>query len=97
VTINSVGEGTGSGHYSTISEHLQVHYSKVTKINFVGTPSQALGGTIVEPYNAVCAFDAMLRGHDLNVLFENEALIGIAKRKLKLERPGFKEINRLMA
>lgn len=61
------------------------------------TPSQRLGGSILEPYNAVCGFNAQLADYDLNVQIENEAVVALLKTRLKLEKPGFREINRLIA
>lgn len=97
VVLNGIGEGTGSGHFASVSDTIADEFAKKTRLNFVVTPSQALGGSILEPYNAVCGFNAQLTGYHLNVQVENEAIAGLLKSRVRVESPGFREINRLIA
>lgn len=60
MTLNGVGEGTGSGLYTSVAEWVSDLYYKVPKINFAITPSKDLASGILEPYNAVLSFNAML-------------------------------------
>lgn len=74
MVFNSIGGGTGSGLGSKLLEHIKTEYDKKCLIHFPIFPSPRLSTAVVEPYNALLAFTAMLNYTDASVVFDNEAL-----------------------
>ena len=93
---NSVGGGTGSGLGSLLLERLCVDYGKKAKLGVVVYPSPQLSCSSVEPYNAVLATHRLLEHQDVVFVYENEALYEICKKKLEIETPGYKHLNRIL-
>eukprot|EP01068_Selenidium_serpulae_P020681 Selendium_serpulae@DN8985_c0_g1_i1.p1 len=97
VLIASVGGGTGSGFGNLLQESIAQEFSRKTKMNFSVWPSPKLSSAVVEPYNTVLSTHALLDNSEVCVLFDNEAIYGICQRKLNVEKPGFINLNRIMA
>jgi len=93
----SVGGGTGAGFGNLLQEHIASEFPKKTKMNFAIWPSTNLSNAVVEPYNAVLSTHALLDNSEVCVLFDNEAIYGICKQKLDIEKPAYINLNRLIA
>lgn len=95
--FNSVGGGTGSGLGSLLLERLSVDYGKKSKLGFTVYPSPQVSTAVVEPYNSVLSTHALLEHTDVAVLLDNEAIYDICRRSLDIERPTYRNLNRLIA
>lgn len=95
--FNSVGGGTGSGFASLLLERLSVEFAKKSKIGFTVYPSPQVSTSVVEPYNSVLSTHALLEHNDVTVVLDNEAIYDICKNKLKVERPTYTNLNRMIA
>jgi tubulin alpha len=95
--FNSVGGGTGSGFSSLLMERLSVDYLKKIKFGLTVYPSPQVSTSVVEPYNSVLSTHGLLEHSDINVVLDNEAIYDICKNKLKIERPTYANLNRMVA
>jgi len=95
--FHSFGGGTGSGLGSLLLERLSVDYGKKAKIEFAVYPSPQVHTAVVEPYNSVLCTHAMNEHSDVAFMVDNEALYDICTRNLKIERPTYTNLNRLIA
>jgi tubulin alpha len=95
--FNSVGGGTGSGFGSLLMERLSVDYPKKSKLGFTVYPSPHVSTSVVEPYNSVLSTHALLEHTDINIVLDNEAIYDICKNRLKIERPNYSSLNRMVA
>lgn len=81
VYMHSIGGGTGSGFASTMSERINVDYSKKEKVAVTLTPSKSQFGTVVEPYNAVLSTSFMIDRTDANLVFRNSNIYDILSKQ----------------
>lgn len=95
--FNSVGGGTGSGFGSLLMERLGVDYARKTKLGFTIYPSPRVSTSVVEPFNSVLSTHGLLEHTDVNVVLDNEAIYDICKSRLKIERPNYVNLNRMVA
>lgn len=97
VLTHSVGGGTGSGFTSLLLERLATEFPKTTKLDYCVFPSQNMSTAVVEPYNSVMSTHALMEYVDVTMMLENEALYGICANKIKMERPDYRDLNRVIA
>jgi len=97
LVFHSTGGGTGSGLGSLLLERLAVDFSRKTKMTFTITPSPQVSTAVVEPYNAVLSTHSLLEYSDLTFNLDNEALYNVCRTSLDIERPSYKNLNRLIA
>merc|ERR1712110_1212303 len=97
IVNHSVGGGTGSGLGGLVLERLSVDYRKKSKIGFEVYPSPNLSPVIVEAYNGLLATHLLLDYTEVSLVLDNEALYEILQRDLKVKRPTYSNINRIMA
>ncbi|KAH9319159.1 hypothetical protein KI387_020928 [Taxus chinensis] len=105
--FNAVGGGTGSGLGSLLLERLSIDYGRKSKLGFTIYPSPQfaeksilpamVSTAVVEPYNSVLSTHSLLEHTDVAVLLDNEAIYDICKRCLNIERPSYKNLNRLVS
>jgi tubulin alpha len=95
--FHSVGGGTGSGFGSLLLERLSIEYAKKSKLDFCVYPSPELSTCVVEPYNGVLATHSLLEHADVAFMLDNEAIYDICKQQLGVQRPTYKNLNRLVA
>ncbi|EFC45457.1 alpha-tubulin [Naegleria gruberi] len=95
--FNSVGGGTGSGFASLLLERLAVEFPKKTKLGFNIYPSPQLTTSVVEPYNSVLSTHSLLEHNDISVVLDNEAIYDVCKQNLKIARPDYRNLNRVIA
>merc|ERR1719266_728811 len=97
IVNHTVGGGTGSGMGMLILERLAVDYRKKSKIGFEIYPSPNISTCIVEPYNGLLSTHWLLDHTDVSLILDNEALYDIAKTKLKIGRPNYATLNRIIS
>ena len=97
ILFRSIGGGTGSGFASLLLEQLSLEYSKKSKLEFCIYPAPQVATAVVEPYNAVLTTHTSLEHVDCSFLMDNEAIYEICKRNLKIERPSYSNLNRLIS
>ncbi|PRP82678.1 alpha-tubulin [Planoprotostelium fungivorum] len=95
--FHGVGGGTGSGFAALLTERLSVDYGKKAKISFSIYPSPKVSTSIVEPYNSVLSTSAMMNHFDVTIALDNEAMYGVCRKNLKVQRPAYKNLNGLVA
>jgi len=97
VMPHSVGGGTGSGLGSLILENLSTSYRKTPKLGFEIFPSPNLSTCVVEPYNALLSTHWLLEHVDVSLILDNEAIYGICQKQLRIPKPDFNNLNRLIS
>ncbi|KAL3439883.1 Tubulin/FtsZ, GTPase domain-containing protein [Aspergillus insuetus] len=95
--FHAFGGGTGSGFGALLLEHLSSEYGKMSKLEFAVYPSPRTSTAVVEPYNAVLSTHSTIENSECTFLMDNEAVHDICKRKLDIPRPGYNNLNRLIA
>jgi tubulin alpha len=97
IVNHAVGGGTGSGLGGLVLERLSVDYRKKSKIGFEIYPSPNLSPVIVEAYNGLLSTHLLLDYTEVSLVLDNEAGYEICQRDLKVARPTYANINRLLA
>ncbi|OKL57081.1 Tubulin alpha-1 chain [Talaromyces atroroseus] len=97
LVFHSFGGGTGSGFGALLMERLSVDYGKKSKLEFCVYPAPQNGTSVVEPYNSILTTHTTLEHSDCSFMVDNEAIYDICRRNLGIERPGYDNLNRLIA
>ena len=93
--MHSLGGGTGSGFGSLIIDKIFDQYtSKITE-TFTVLPSPKVSDNVVEPYNTLLAFPALIHYVTQCIVLDNEALQEITSNKSKVAT--YKSMNSLVA
>lgn len=95
--FNSFGGGTGSGFTALLLERLQGDYAKALNLQFSVYPAPKISTAVVEPYNSVLTSHSTMEYANVTFLFDNEALYDICQNSLKVDRPAYRNLNRLLA
>lgn len=93
----SAGGGTGSGLGSLILSLLSDLYKDKPKLVYAMYPCDELSQSVVEPYNSVLLTDTLIEHGDVNFMIENQAVYNMCRDKLRVERPTYSNLNRLIA
>jgi tubulin alpha len=97
LVFHSFGGGTGSGFGALLMERLSVDYGKKCKLEFCVYPAPQMSTSVVEPYNSILTTHTTLEHSDCSFMVDNEAIYDICRRNLGIERPGYENLNRLIA
>lgn len=97
VLTHSVGGGTGSGFASLLLERLAAEFPKTTKLDYCVFPSKHMSTSVVEPYNSVMSTHALMEYVDVTMVLENEALYDVCANRVKIEKPDYRDLNRVIA
>jgi len=97
LVFRSFGGGTGSGFGALLLERLSVDYGKKSKLEFSVYPAPQVSTAVVEPYNSILTTHTTLEHSDCTFMVDNEAIYDICRRNLDIERPGYRNLNRLIA
>lgn len=97
MVFNSYGGGTGSGFTALLLERLLADYIKALQLQFSVYPAPQISTAVVEPYNSVMTTHSTMENSSVTFLFDNEALYDICNKKLGIERPGYQNLNRVLA
>jgi len=94
---HSLGGGTGSGLGTLILSKIREEYPERLISTFSVLPSPKVTDTVVEPYNSTLSIHQLIEISDCVFCFDNDALIDICKRTLKLPNPDYSDLNRLVS
>lgn len=97
LVFNSFGGGTGSGFTALLLERLKNDYGKSLLLQFSVYPAPKISTAVVEPYNSVLTSHSTIDYSNVTFLFDNEALYDICQTNLQIDRPGYLNLNRLLA
>jgi len=97
IMTHSVGGGTGSGLGCLMLERLGIDYGKKPRIGFEVYPSEALSNSSVEAYNSLLATHCLLDNTDVSLLIDNEAVYDICFKKLRIKKPSYENLNRIIS
>lgn len=78
-------------------EYLCTAFPKKSKLEFIISPSPTISTAVVEPYNAILATHSTLNENICSFMVDNEALYGVCREKLDMERPTYSSLNRLIS
>lgn len=95
--FRAFGGGTGSGFTALLLNRLYQEFSKTQKFEFSIYPAPRISPLIVEPYNAMLTTHATIELEDLSFVVDNEACYDICEKLLRIPRPTYTNINRLIA
>lgn len=70
---------------------------KALQLQFSVYPAPKISTAVVEPYNSVMTTHSTMEHSSVTFLFDNEALYDICQLKLSVDRPGYQNLNRLLA
>ncbi|XP_014246076.1 tubulin alpha-8 chain-like isoform X1 [Cimex lectularius] len=94
---HSFGGGTGSGFHSLLSQELSNEFPKLSKIEIAVFPSPMMSTAVVEPYNTVLTNSSTLDNTQCVFLADNEAMYNICQKRLDIDSPNYRNLNRLLA
>lgn len=97
LVFHSFGGGTGSGFGALLMERLSLEYGKKCKLEFCVYPAPQVATSVVEPYNSILTTHTTLEHSDCSFMVDNEAIYDICRKNLGIERPGYENLNRLIA
>jgi len=97
MVFHSIGGGTGSGFTSALLDRLTTDFERKLKLNFAIVPSPSVPTAVVEPYNAVLSTHSLLEYTDVTFTLDNEAMYSICHNNLRIEKPTYKDLNRVTA
>jgi len=97
LVFHSFGGGTGSGFTSLLMDSLAREFPKKTKLEFSVYPAPHMSSAVVEPYNSILTTHTTLENSDCSFMVDNEAIYDICKTQLKVERPSYSNLNKLIA
>ncbi|VDL98768.1 unnamed protein product [Schistocephalus solidus] len=95
--FHAFGGGTGSGTTCRLVELLDAEFMKVPKIEMAIYPDYHKSCSVVEPYNAVLCSSTLDEISSFAIMIENDALTKICNESLRMERPAYPNLNRVLA
>ncbi|XP_039447813.1 tubulin alpha-4 chain-like [Culex pipiens pallens] len=95
--FHSFGGGTGSGLSSLLAQQLADHFNKKCRLEVAVYPSPQVSTSVVEPYNSVLTTHASMDNVDCTFLVDNQAIYDICQAKLRVDRPMYSNLNRLIS
>ncbi|CAF1083557.1 unnamed protein product [Rotaria sordida] len=95
--FHSFGGGTGSGFTSLLMERLSDVFRNKSKLEFAVYPAPQIATAVVEPYNSIFTTHATVEHSECAFMVDNEAIYDIFRRNLDVERPTYRNLNRLIA
>merc|ERR1711935_726239 len=72
-------------------------YGKKSKLEFAVYPAPTISTAVVEPYNAVLTTAASLEHSDCAFMVDNEAIYDVCQNLLKVDRPSYSNLNRIIS
>eukprot|EP00108_Taenia_solium_P003327 TsM_000422600 transcript=TsM_000422600 gene=TsM_000422600 len=97
IFYRTYGGGTGSGLGCRLLQHTADEFCKISRMDFGVIPGVTLSSGPVEPYNAVLATQVPVEHVNLVSLVDNMALQRICFCLLKIIKPSFTSLNRIIA
>ncbi|KAL0239160.1 hypothetical protein PCE1_004851 [Barthelona sp. PCE] len=97
IIYNAVGGGTGSGFGALLLQHISDLYGKKCKMAIPVFPSSSTCSSVVQPYNSVLSTAALREHTDTAILMDNAAIFNMCRGKLSIERPKYRDMNKLIS
>ncbi|ADM11215.1 beta tubulin [Encephalitozoon intestinalis ATCC 50506] len=94
---HSLGGGTGAGMGTLLLSKIREDFPDRMICTFSVVPSPKVSDTVVEPYNATLSIHQLVENADETFCIDNEALYDICFRTLKLNNPGYGDLNHLVS
>ena len=94
---HSLGGGTGAGMGTLLVCKIREEFPERMICTFSVVPSPKVSDTVVEPYNATLSIHQLVENSDETFCIDNEALYDICFNTLKLQNPGYGELNHLVS
>lgn len=94
---HSLGGGTGAGMGTLLLSKIREEFPDRMICTFSVVPSPKVSDTVVEPYNATLSIHQLVENADETFCIDNEALYDICFRTLKLNNPGYGDLNHLVS
>lgn len=94
---HSLGGGTGSGLGTLLVSKIREEYPDRMLVTYSVMPSPKVSDTVVEPYNCTLSVHQLIENSDAVFSIDNEALYNICTNTLKIERPSYENLNKLVA
>ncbi|VEL06867.1 unnamed protein product [Protopolystoma xenopodis] len=94
---HSYSGGTGAGVTCRILQALELEYPKTPKLQLTVFPGNTMCASVVEPYNTVLCCSVSDPQSDVTILVDNEALVKMCTNLLKIDRPVYTNLNRIMS
>ncbi|EOB14994.2 Tubulin beta chain [Nosema bombycis CQ1] len=94
---HSLGGGTGAGMGTLLISKIREEFSDRMICTFSVVPSPKVSDTVVEPYNATLSIHQLVENADETFCIDNEALYDICFKTLKLNNPGYGDLNHLVS
>jgi len=93
----SLGGGTGSGLGTLLIARIREEYMDRIFQTFSVFPSPDISETLIEPYNAVLSVHQLIENTDAVQVVDNDALLGVSTKQLRLKNPTFDDFNTIVA
>ncbi|GJN76029.1 tubulin beta chain [Purpureocillium lilacinum] len=96
---HSLGGGTGSGMGTLLISKIRegTEFPDRMMATFSVVPSPKVSDTVVEPYNATLSVHQLVENSDATFCIDNEALLDICMRTLKISSPSYGDLNHLVS
>jgi len=94
---HSLGGGTGSGMGTLLISKIREEFPDRIMSTFSVTPSPKVSQVVVEPYNATLSLHQLIENADEVFCLDNEALVDICNKTLKIPNPHYSELNHLIS
>lgn len=94
---HSLGGGTGSGMGTLLVSKIREEYPDRMLCTYSVMPSPKVSDTVVEPYNCTLSVHQLIENADAVFSIDNEALYNICTHTLKMDKPDYGDLNRLVA
>ncbi|BHF84084.1 Tubulin alpha-1C chain [Sparganum proliferum] len=95
--FHSFGGGTGAGTTCRLVELMDAEFMKIPKIEMAIYPDYHKSCSVVEPYNAVLCSSTLDEVSSFAIMVENDALTKICIESLRMERPSYPNLNRVLS
>jgi len=80
-----------------LMEQLKSEFGKKCKLEFSVYPSPTISTAVVEPYNSILTTHTSIDNSDCAFMVDNEAIYDICRKNLKIGRPSYSNLNRVIA
>jgi tubulin alpha len=94
---HAVAGGTGGGVSSLLSEKLDDHYPRLVKMGIQVIPAPQISSAVVEPYNTMLCQHYMMNQIQTKIMVDNEALYDLSMMRRGIEKPGYADLNEMVA
>eukprot|EP00915_Cephaloidophora_sp_WS-2016_P003418 GHVH01004582.1.p1 GENE.GHVH01004582.1~~GHVH01004582.1.p1 ORF type:complete len:437 (+),score=50.60 GHVH01004582.1:78-1388(+) len=93
----SLGGGTGSGLGTLLIASIREEYTDRIFQTFSVFPAPDISETLIEPYNTVLSVHQLVENTDAVQVIDNQALLDICTKQLRIKNPTFNDFNDLVA